>query len=254
MYYFQSCYNYERMQGIGFLHSMSNIIGKLYADDKEERIAAMRRHSEFFNTENAMGSAVIGLAIAMEEQKKAGADLPDEAFTSIKTGLMGPLAGVGDTLWQGVAVPLLIAVFLGMGKEGSVVAPILYSIIMYGIFHGFGYWLLKLSYTKGSEAILNLMESGVINKVISGAGILGCAVMGGLVKQYVGLRCALEIPLSGGNVFSLQESFFDALLPGMLPLLLTLLCYKLLQKGVKAYLLILIVAAVGLVGGLIGII
>jgi PTS system mannose-specific IID component len=254
MYYFQSCYNYERMQGVGFLHSMSNIIGKLYADDKEERIAAMRRHSEFFNTENAMGSAVIGLAIAMEEQKKAGADLPDEAFTSIKTGLMGPLAGVGDTLWQGVAVPLLIAVFLGMGKEGSVVAPILYSIIMYSIFHGFGYWLLKLSYTKGSEAILNLMESGVINKVISGAGILGCAVMGGLVKQYVGLRCALEIPLSGGNVFSLQESFFDALLPSMLPLLLTLLCYKLLKKGVKTYWLILILAVVGAVGGLIGVI
>lgn len=253
MYYFQSCYNYERMQGVGFLHSMSSVIKKLYHGDPVETKAAMRRHSEFFNTENATGSAVIGLVAAMEEQKKEGADLPDEAFTSIKTGLMGPLAGVGDTLWQAVMIPLLLVMFVGLAKEGNVAAPVIYVVVFYLLYYGFGYWLLNLGYNKGSEAILDLMESGIINKVITAAGILGCAVMGGLVRNYVTLNCAVTFQQAANSVFSLQTSLFDAILPGLLPLLLTLGCYKLLKKGMAAYWVVLIVVVIGAAGGILGI-
>ena len=253
MYYFQSCYNYERMQGVGFLHSMAPVISSLYKDDAEGRKAAMRRHVEFFNTENATGSAVIGLVAAMEEQKKGGADLNDEAFTSIKTGLMGPLAGIGDTIWQAVVIPLLIVMFIGLAQSGSVFAPILYVVLFYGIYYAFGYWLLMLGYNKGRDAILSLMESGVINKVITGAGILGCAVLGGLVSNYVSVKTALTIPQSADKVFSLQTGFFDALVPGLLALLLTLGCYKLLKKGMASYWVLLIVAAVAVLGGIVGI-
>jgi Phosphotransferase system, mannose/fructose/N-acetylgalactosamine-specific component IID len=252
MYYFQSCYNYERMQGVGFLHAMSPVIKKVYKGDPEGTKDAMRRHVEFFNTENATGSAVIGLVAAMEEQKKNGAELDDEAFTSIKTGLMGPLAGIGDTLWQGVVIPLLLAMFLGLSREGNVAAPIIYVIVFFLLYYGFGYWLLMLGYNKGRNAILNLMESGIMKKVITAAGVLGCAVMGALVSNYVSLNCIVEIP-QGEAVFSLQNSLFDAILPGLLPLLLTLGCYKLLKKGVPGYLLLLIVVALGVVGGLVGI-
>ena len=253
MYYFQSCYNYERMQGIGFLHSMSPIIQRLYGDDPEERKNAMRRHAQFFNTESALGSAVIGLTAAMEEQKKKGADLDDEAFTSIKTGLMGPLAGVGDPLWQGVVIPLLLVFFTGLAIEGNVIAPILYSGIFYALYYGVGYWLLNLGYYKGSETILDLMESGIINKVITGAGILGNAVIGGLVANYVSVSTAIRIEQAEGQIFELQTSLFDQIMPGMLPLALTLLCYWLLKKGVSSVKVILIVAAVGVIGGLTGI-
>ena len=253
MYYFQSCYNYERMQGIGFLHAMTPILSKLYKDDPEEMKAAMRRHSEFFNTENATGSAVIGLVAAMEEQKKLGADLSDEAFTSIKTGLMGPLAGVGDTIWQGVMIPLMIVLFLGPAKDGNVAAPVLYSILFYIVYYVYGYWLLKLGYNKGSEAILNLMENKAINKVIVGAGIMGCAVMGGLISQYVNVATAIKIPMGADKVFSLQADFFDALVPGLLSLLLTLGCYALMKKGWKTQYVILLVIAIAVVGGLVGI-
>ncbi len=253
MYYFQSCYNYERMQGVGFLHSMSNVITKLYKDDPVETKAAMQRHIQFFNTENATGSAVIGLVAAMEEQKKQGADLNEDTFTSIKTGLMGPLAGIGDTLWQAVVIPLMLIMFVGLAKEGNVAAPIIYSVLFYGLYYAFGYWLLMLGYNKGSEAILDLMESGVMKKVILAAGILGCAVLGGLVSKYVSLNLAVQIPLSSGETFSLQQSLFDAILPGLLPLLLTLGCYKLQKKGVATYWVLLIVVALGVVGGVIGI-
>lgn len=253
MYYFQSCYNYERMQGVGFLHSMSPIIKRLYKDDKPATVAAMRRHAEFFNTENATGSAVIGLVAAMEEQKKNNADIDDEAFTSIKTGLMGPIAGIGDTIWQGVMIPMLIVMFIGLAGSGNVSAPIIYTILFFVLYYAFGYWLLRLGYNKGNEAILSIMESGVINKVITGAGILGCAMMGGLVKQFVNVNCAVTVSAGTEGAFSLQTGLFDALVPGLLPLLLTLGCYALLKKGMKGYYVVLLIAAVAVVGGLTGI-
>lgn len=253
MYYFQSCYNYERMQGIGFLHAMTPIIKRLYKDDPEGRKEAMKRHTQFFNTENALGSAVIGLTAAMEEQKKKGADLDNNAFSSIKTGLMGPLAGVGDPLWQGVVIPLLLVFFLGLAIEGNVIAPILYSAIFYVLYYGVGYWLLNLGYYKGSETILDLMESGAINKVITGAGILGNAVIGGLVANYVSLSTAIQIKQAEGQVFVLQTELFDKIMPGVLPLALTLLCYWLLKKGVSSLKVILVIVAVGIIGGLTGI-
>lgn len=253
MYYFQSCYNYERMQGIGFLHAMSSVIKRLYKDDPEERKRAMKRHLKFINTENAFGSPIVGLVAAMEEQKANGAELDDEAFTSIKTGLMGPLAGIGDPLWQGVAIPLLIVFFIGLAIEGSVVAPVIYSIIFYAIYYGVGYWLFNIGYTKGSEKILDLMESGTTRKVITGAGILGNAVIGGLVANYVSLKTAIQIQQAEDKVFVLQTELFDKIMPGILPLALTLGCYWLLKKGVSSVKVILIIAAVGIIGGLIGI-
>jgi mannose/fructose/N-acetylgalactosamine-specific phosphotransferase system component IID/mannose/fructose/N-acetylgalactosamine-specific phosphotransferase system component IIC len=253
MYYFQSCYNYERMQGVGFLHSMSHLIKRLYKDNPEERSKAMKRHVQFINTENAFGSAIIGLTAAMEEQKAQGADLDDESFTSIKTGLMGPLAGIGDPLWQGVAIPLLIVFFLGMAIEGSVAAPILYSIVFFAIYYGVGYWLMKLGYEKGSEKILEFMESGTLKKVIAGAGIIGNGVIGGLVANYVSVQTAIQITQSADNVFVLQTELFDKIMPGILALALTMFCYWLLKKKVSSLKVILIVAAIGIVGGLIGV-
>jgi len=253
MYYFQSCYNYERMQGVGFLHSMTYIIKRLYKDDPEERRKAMQRHVQFINTENAFGSAIIGLTAAMEEQKAQGADLDDESFTSIKTGLMGPLAGIGDPLWQGVAIPLLIVFFLGMAIEGSVAAPILYSIVFYAIYYGVGYWLMKLGYEQGSKKILEFMESGTLKKVIAGAGIIGNAVIGGLVANYVSVKTAITIKQSAESVFVLQTELFDKIMPGILALALTMFCYWLLKKKVSSLKVILIVVAIAVIGGLIGV-
>ncbi len=253
MYYFQSCYNYERMQGVGFLHSMSYVIKRLYKDNPEERSRAMKRHVQFINTENAFGSAIIGLTAAMEEQKAQGADLDDESFTAVKTGLMGPLAGVGDPLWQGVAIPLLIVFFLGMAIEGNVIAPILYSIVFYALYYGVGYWLMKLGYEKGSEKILEFMESGTLKKFIAGAGLIGNAVIGALVANYVSVKTAITVKQSADTVFVLQTELFDKIMPGILALGLTLFCYWLLKKKVPSIGVIGIVAAIAVVGGLIGI-
>ena len=248
----QACYNYERMMGIGFLHAMTPAFRKLYKDNKDLRIEAMQRHTSFFNCEPCLGSSIVGLVLAMEEQKALGAELDNDAITSIKTGLMGPLSGIGDTLIQGVILPLLIAFAVDFAKGGNWVIPLVFSLVMAIIVFGISRFGFLLGYRKGSDAILSMLENGVIKRLISAASIMGCMVLGALVVNFVTMKCGISIPQAEGS-FSMQEPLFDAILPSMLPLLLTLGCYKLLKAGKSSVLVMLVIIAIGVIGGLTGI-
>ena len=109
-----------------------------------------------------------------------------------------------------------------------------------------------MGYRKGSEAILSMLENGVIKRLISAASIMGCMVLGALVVNFVTMKCGISIPQAEGS-FSMQEQLFDAILPSMLPLLLTLGCYKLLKGGKSSVLVMLVIIAIGVIGGLTGI-
>ena len=248
----QACYNYERMMGIGFLHAMTPAFRKLYKDNKDLRIEAMQRHTSFFNCEPCLGSSIVGLVLAMEEQKALGAELDNDAITSIKTGLMGPLSGIGDTLIQGVILPLLIAFAVDFAKGGNWVIPLVFSLVMAIIVFGISRFGFLLGYRKGSDAILSMLENGVIKRLISAASIMGCMVLGALVVNFVTMKCGISIPQAEGS-FSMQEQLFDAILPSMLPPLLTLGCYKLLKAGKSSVLVMLVIIAIGVIGGLTGI-
>ena len=248
----QACYNYERMMGIGFLHAMTPAFRKLYKDNKDLRIEAMQRHTSFFNCEPCLGSSIVGLVMAMEEQKALGAELDNDAITSIKTGLMGPLSGIGDTLIQGVILPLLIAFAVDFAKGGNWVIPLVFSLVMAIIVFGISRFGFLLGYRKGSDAILSMLENGVIKRLISAASIMGCMVLGALVVNFVTMKCGISIPQAEGS-FAMQEQLFDAILPSMLPLLLTLGCYKLLKAGKSSVLVMLVIIAIGVIGGLTGI-
>ena len=248
----QACYNYERMMGIGFLHAMTPAFRKLYKDNKDLRIEAMQRHTSFFNCEPCLGSSIVGLVLAMEEQKALGAELDNDAITSIKTGLMGPLSGIGDTLIQGVILPLLIAFAVDFAKGGNWVIPLVFSLVMAIIVFGISRFGFLLGYRKGSDAILSMLENGVIKRLISAASIMGCMVLGALVVNFVTMKCGISIPQAEGS-FSMQEQLFDAILPSMLPLLLTLGCYKLLKAGKSSVLVMLVIIAIGVIGGITGI-
>lgn len=248
----QACYNYERMMGIGFLHAMTPAFRKLYKDNMDLRIEAMQRHTSFFNCEPCLGSSIVGLVLAMEEQKALGAELDNDAITSIKTGLMGPLSGIGDTLIQGVILPLLIAFAVDFAKGGNWVIPLVFSLVMAIIVFGISRFGFLLGYRKGSDAILSMLENGVIKRLISAASIMGCMVLGALVVNFVTMKCGISIPQAEGS-FSMQEQLFDAILPSMLPLLLTLGCYKMLKAGKSSVLVMLVIIAIGVIGGLTGI-
>ena len=253
MWFYQASYNYENMMGLSYLHAMCPAIARLYPDDKEARSAAMKRHIGFYNIEPSVGACVTGLGLAMEEQKALGADIDDETIINVKTGLMGPLSGIGDTLMQGVMLPLILAFFIDWAKSGNWIFPVGFFILLTAIVVVVYRVSFMLGYNKGSEAILDMLESGLINKIVSAAGILGCMVMGGMITNFVSMSCAVEIQQAKDSVFNLQESLFDAILPGLLPLLLVLFCYKLLKSGKSSIFVMVVIVVVGTVGKLTGI-
>lgn len=248
--FYQSNYNYERMQGTGFLNGMVPVIQKLYPNDKEKRSELMVQHMQFFNTEARWGASIVGLTVAMEEKRAQGLEeITNETIASVKTGLMGPIAGIGDTISQAVYTPLLLSVCIALTLQGNIFGAVLYFVLQFAFVLGVSWTTYKLGYEKGNSAILNLLQSGKINKLILGASVMGCLVMGGLVGRFVKLSASINIPVGGENLFSIQTELFDALLPGLLPLALTLLCYKMLKKGWSSTKVMGLIAVIAVVGG-----
>ncbi len=251
----QTCYNYERMMGQVVAHMFSVIIGFLYKNNPEKRKEVMKRQIEFFNVHIEFGACILGMAVALEEQKAMGEEIPGEFITNLKTSLMGPLAGMGDTIWQGVVIPILLAVCIDLTRsgDGNILGPIIYAVVIIAAAYGLSYWNFMFGYKAGSEAIMDFLEKSVLNKLIKGASIMGCMVMGGLVVNYVTAICGLEI-VSSTSVYNIQESFLDMVCPKILPLGVTLLVYYLMSKrrwsSVKIIGLIILI---GIVGGATGI-
>lgn len=247
----QTCYNYERMMGMACCHTFLPVVKYLYPNDKEKQIDLMVRESEFFNVHIEFGSCILGLAISLEEDKALGEDIPNEFITNIKTSLMGPLAGVGDTIWQGVLIPILLALCIDITRagNGNIWGAILYAVLMLILSYAFSYINFMFGYKAGGDAIMDLLEKGVINKLLLAASIMGCMVMGGLIVSYVNVNCGLVISTSGAE-FSLQESLFDAVLPNILPLGATMGIYGLMAyKKWTSIKVILLIVVVGIVGG-----
>ena len=246
----QTCYNYERMMGMACAHTFLPVVKYLYPNNKEKQIDLMSREMEFFNVHPEFGSCILGLAISLEEEKAMGKDIPNEFITNIKTSLMGPLAGVGDTIWQGVLIPILLALCIDITRSGSgnIWGAIIYAVAMFFITYIFSYANFMFGYHAGSDAIMDFLERGILNKLLKGASIMGCMVMGGLIVNYVSVSCGINIVTSGAE-FSLQESLFDAVLPNILPLAATMGVYGLMQKKWTSIRIIILMVVIGIVGG-----
>ncbi len=247
----QSNYNYERLQATAFAHSMLPAIKKLYPD-KDDRKAAVQRHLAFFNTEPVCGSVIHGITIAMEEEKANGKPIADESFNAIKTGLMGPLAGIGDTLTQGIITPIMLAICIGITNNKNIAGPIIFLIAQYSIMIGISFSMWTNGYKLGKKAVEQILQGGKINKVIEGASLLGTLVMGGLVGRFIPLQMAVNLNI-GQVKFNLQTDLLDKLMPGLIPLLLTLFVLKMVKKGVSPIKLMGILIAAGTITGILGI-
>ncbi len=227
LFFSHACYNWERMQGSAFAMSMTPIIRKLYKS-KEDIKAALKRHLVFFNTQPDIGGVVHGITIAMEEERALGADISDEAINSVKTGLMGPMAGIGDTIQQGIVIPISLAIGMSMALQGNFLGPIVYLVLVAMFVWGVGWWIWQQGYLQGRNAVTNILKSGALNRAITVAGVLGNFVLGALTVKFVKVATKLKFTI-GGSTFELQK-MLDSLMPNLLPLLLVLLVWWLLEK------------------------
>ena len=247
----QTCYNYERMMGQAVAHVFVPIIKKLYKDPQKQ-IEVMRRQAEFFNVHVEFGACILGLAVAMEEEKAKGGEVPGEFITNIKTSLMGPVSGVGDTIWQGVVIPILLAICIDITLSGTIAGSIIYAVLIIAGAYLLSYFNFMFGYKAGINAIMGFLEKGTLNKILKGAEVMGCMVMGGLIVNYVQMTVGLEI-VTSTSTFNVQKQLLDALMPNILPLGFTMLVYAMLQRRRTSVQIILMIVAVGVIGGALGI-
>lgn len=281
--FLQGSWNYERMQNGGWCYSMIPAIKKLYPN-KEDRVAALKRHLEFFNTHPYLASPVVGVTLALEEERANGAEIDDVAISGVKVGMMGPLAGVGDPVFWFTVRPILGALGASLALGGSILGPILFFVLWNLIRMGFIWYTQEFGYRVGTK-ITDDLSGGLLQKVTRGASMLGMFIIGALVERWVsikftpvvsrvqqqkgayidwdhlpkgaaGIKEAITqysngLSLDKYKVTTLQDNL-DQLIPGLAALLLTLLCMWLLKKKVSPIVIILALFVVGVVGHVIG--
>ncbi|MBO0455990.1 PTS mannose/fructose/sorbose transporter family subunit IID [Enterococcus hulanensis] len=274
--FIQGSWNYERMQNGGWCYAMMPAIKKLYKT-KEDRTLAMQRHLEFFNTHPYIASPIIGVTLALEEERANGAPVDDVAIQGVKVGMMGPLAGVGDPVFWFTVRPMLGALGASLAMAGNILGPIIFFLAWNIIRWAFMWYTQEFGYRAGSK-ITDDLSGGLLQKVTKGASILGMFVLGALVQRWVnvkftpvvstvkldkgayiewdklpagaqGIKDALSQQASGlaldsSKVTTLQDNL-DQLIPGLAALLLTLLCMWLLKKKVSPIVIILGLFVVG---------
>ena len=247
----QACFCYERMQNVGFAYQMVPALKKLYPD-KEEASKALKRHLAIFNTTPCVGPFITG---AMEEKfKKArenGEECDEESINAVKTALMGPLAGIGDSFFWGTLRIIAAGIGASLAAQGSILGAVLF-FLMYNIPQLFvRYQGLKLGYKSGVSFLENMSQGGVIALLTEVAKILGLVVVGSMCASMVALSTPLVISMDGADV--VIQDIFNSILPNILPLGLTFVIYKLLQKGIKTTTVLWGIILFGIAGSVVGI-
>lgn len=281
--FLQGSWNYERMQNGGWAFAMIPAIKRLYKT-KEERSAALKRHLEFFNTHPYVASPILGVTLALEEERSNGTEFDDITIQGVKVGMMGPLAGIGDPVFWFTVRPILGALGASLAINGNILGPIIFFVAWNLIRMAFTWYTQEFGYKVGSS-ITDDLSGGLLQDITRGASILGMFILGALVNRWVSvsfaptvssvklsegayidwsklpegvngikealLQQASGLSLTDVKVTTLQNNL-DSLIPGLAGLLVTLLCMWLLKKKVSPIVIILGLFATGIIFHVIG--
>jgi PTS system mannose-specific IID component len=218
----QMSWNYERMMGGGYLYAMLPILRKFYSTDQAQHRQMLESESQFFNTTPHMGGLILGMDIATQEAEQFQSK---ETVASLKTGLMGSLAGVGDTIF-GVLFPTIfgsIASYLAL--DGNAIGVVIWLLVNIAIVV-FRYYTVTIGYKQGVKLVGNM--SGQLNALTNAATLLGVTVIGAMVPSVV--RAPIAMVFKSGKVkLNIQETL-DQIMPMMVPVILVAVIYYLLGK------------------------
>lgn len=246
-----SSMSYEKLQAHAYAYAYIPFAKKYYANDPEAQKRLLLRHSMFFNTEPQTGQLINGIVTSLEEQIALGEDVSEELPINIKTTLMGPLAGIGDSIIQGIIVPLLLSIGMGLAANGSVIGPLFY-MITYGLA---GPLISYISYSYGYKLGVNAIDVIVgddAKRITDAFNVLGVMVVGGLAASNIFLSTTIQIPM--GEAIQPLQNVLDGIFPQLLPLSMVLLSWWLIaKKRMTATKVILILTVIVSIGCIIGV-
>lgn len=243
--------NYERQMGMSFCASFIPCLKKMYKDNTEGLKDALKRHLEFYNTEATLGSTISGIALAMEEQRAMGNPVEGEMITGVKTGLMGPFAGIGDSIIWGTMQPLLTGLFLAGAAKGSVISALAPWTIFIIIQIIVSYRTWMTGYNLGAKSATKLLGSGGFKKLITTVSVFGLFMMGALAAGFISVQIPFAVTTKAGE-FAVQK-ILDGLAPGLVPLAILAGTYLFTRKYKSFLKTAVMVLAVGLVLGSLGV-
>ncbi len=223
-----SAWNWERMQNVAFAWSMVPVLKKT-CKTKEEMGQALSRHMSFFNTEPTIGTPLIGAVAAMEVQKAKGEDIPDDVFNAIKSGLMGPMAAIGDSLFASTGNALLLSFGMGLALEGNIMGPIIFLVLWTAITLGFSLWGVQFGFREGLKIMdSEIFSPAMIARATAFLSVLGLTVVGGLSAQFVSLGTVVS--WTNGESTTHLQGILDGLMPGLLPFIVVMVTWYLHDK------------------------
>lgn len=229
------CTSYTKQQGTTYGWTLIPFLEKIYGKETPEFYEAMTRHRDFFNTNTGMAPFIFALNISMEEERKAaldrGEEFDDASIEAIKVSLMGPFAGIGDSIYTGALRIIATGIALGFCQKGSILGPILF-LAVFNVPNMLIRWFGGVyGYKVGSSFVSDAMKSGTLEAFTKGFQVLGLIMVGAMTAQFVNFKTIYTANF-GGAAFNLQ-SVFDQILPGLLPLSLTMICFAYLRKKNK---------------------
>ena len=244
-------WNYERQMNLGYIYAIIPVLEKLYKDNKEGLKRALKRHLEFFNMTPHIVTLMLGISAAMEKENSEMEDFDENSINNIKTALMGPLSGIGDSFFWGTLRLIATGIGTSLSLQGNVLGPILF-LFTFNVPHIIiRFLLVKLGYKLGIEFLSKLQKNGTMEKLTFGASILGLVVIGAMAARMIDISTPLSF-VSGDSKIEVQGILND-IMPGILQLGAFGAVYYLLGKKVKPLMILLGMAIVGIIGSLIGI-
>ena len=245
-YFTGACLNYERYLGLGYCFAILPALKKLYkGDDLQEAVA---RNTEFYNTHPYMHNIIMGVSIALEEQRSLGAPIEPQSISATKAALMGPTAGFGDSFFKGVIVTITGAFAAALAIEGNPIAPIVFIVPNIIVFVLVRYYGTTMGYKFGTTFILKMKSNNIIQKFVDGSTIVGLMVTAGLITNYVKLKLATVFNFGGKEI--ILNDLIDSVIPKLLPYCIVFFFYYIIKKYPKngLYITLALSFAIGILG------
>lgn len=243
----QSAFSFDRMQAMGFTWTIMPFLRKIYGEGDEFK-KALRRHLLFFNTHMWVVGPILGTVASLEARRAKGEDIDEQTIQAVKSGLMGPLAGIGDSMFHGTWRPLMGGIAASLALQGNPIAPWFFFISV-NVVHFYVRWAgLSYGYKFGDE-LIERMESIGIKRLMEGMAMAGLMALGALVGTWLNVKTPLTYTVQKATVS--VQTMLNGIMPKLLPLLLVLLVLWMVRRKMKTvHIMGILVAASLILGGL----